>query len=142
MSKDAALFQSLASCGAALITFIGVCHELVGDTLFPWGPPFLGGPVGWHGVGLLAIASGLLMLGGTLHLIRFPVVPFSLLVAAIGAAFVVIAAVLHHQFHMFALAALVSGILTAYFHAKAVHAVTPAEDGDRRRHDEHHPRDR
>ena len=77
MSKDAALYQSLAACGAAVIMFIGVCHEFVGHTLFPWGPDLMGGPIGWHGLGIFVIGAGCLVLGGTLRLIKFPVVPFA-----------------------------------------------------------------
>lgn len=126
MSKEEALYQSLASCGAALIAFIGVCHEFVGPTLFPWGLAFLGGPIGWNGVGLLAIVSGLVLLCGTLRLFRFPVIPFSLLAAAIGLFFFVVTAVLHRQFHMFALAGFFAGIVTAYFHRKAAQQDAPA----------------
>lgn len=126
MSKEEALYQSLASCGAALIAFTGVAHEVVGNILFPWGPAFLGGPVRWYSTGLLAIAGGLLLLGGTLRLFRFPVVPFSLTAAAIGAFFVVVAAMMHGQFHMFALAGFFSGIATAYFHRKAAQHGAPA----------------
>lgn len=126
ISKEEGLYRSLASCGAVLIAFIGVAHEVVGHILFPWGPAFLGGPLGWHGTGLLAIASGLLLLGGTLRLFRFPVVPFALSVAAAGAFFVIVTAVLHHQFHMFALVGCSSGVVTAHFHRKAARQGAPA----------------
>lgn len=119
MSKDEALHQSLASCGATLIAFVGVCHEAAGDVIFPWGPAFLGGPIGWHGVGLFGIASGLLLLAGTLHLFRFPVVPFALFAAAIGSFFFVATAALHGEFHAFALAVVCAGLLTAYCHPRA-----------------------
>src|ERR1041384_8261251 len=102
MSRDEALYQSLASCGAALIAFIGVCHEFVGHIVFPWGPATLGGPIGWHGLGIFGIVAGTLILSGTLRLIRFPVVPFALLAVAIGVVLVVFTARAHHQFHMFA----------------------------------------
>ena len=119
MTKEQALYQSLAACGAALITFIGICHEVVGAELFPWGPAFLDGPIGWNAVGLFAIAAGVALLGGTLHLYRFPVVAFSILAALIGAFFLIVTAVLHHQFHLFALVGSISGVVTAYFHHSA-----------------------
>ncbi len=119
MSREEALYQSLAASGAVLIAFVGICHEAIGHILFPWGPAFLGGPVGWHAVGLFVIAAGLLFLGGTLRLFRFPVVPYALLLAVFGGIFVVIPAVLHHQFHMLALTLFFSGIVTAYCHRKA-----------------------
>lgn len=119
MSRDEALYQSLASCGAALIAFIGVCHEFIGQLVFPWGPALFGGAVGWHGLGIFTVVAGLLVLGGTLHLIRFPVVPFALIAVVIGLVLVVFTAVVHRQFHMFALAAAAAGAVTAFFHRKA-----------------------
>jgi hypothetical protein len=74
ISKAQASYQSLAASGAALIAFIGVCHESVGSVLFPWGPRLLGGPIGWNSAGILLVGTGLLLLGGTLGLIKFPVV--------------------------------------------------------------------
>ena len=128
MSKDEALYQSLASCGAALIAFIGVCHESFGHIVFPWGPALLGGPIGWHALGIFAIASGLLVLGGTLRLIKFPVVPFSLVAVAIGIMLVIYTAVVHSQFHMPALAAALAGATTAFFHRKVVAQQTVPAD--------------
>src|SRR5438128_10193583 len=100
MPKEEALYQSLASCGAVLIAFIGVCHEFIGHIVFPWGPSTLGGPIGWHGLGIFSIVLGLLMLGGTLRLIRFPVVLWGTVAAAIGVAICIFTAVVHHEFHM------------------------------------------
>jgi len=126
MSRQEALYQSLAASGAVLIAFVGLCHEFIGKILFPWEPAFLGGPIGWHALGLFAIASGLLLLGGTLRLFEFPVVPYALLSAAIGIIFVAIPAVLHHQFHMLALAVFFSGMVTAYCHPKSAQQGTVA----------------
>jgi hypothetical protein len=120
VSKHEALYQSLAACGAAIVAFIGVCHEFFGSTLFPWGPALFGGIFGWHCVGIACIALGLLVLGGTLGLIRFPVISFALAAVFIGIALVIFTAVAHGQFHLFALAAAVSGGITAFCHRKAV----------------------
>jgi hypothetical protein len=120
MSKEAALYQSLAASGATLIAFIGVCHEVIGHVIFPWAPAFFGGPVGWHALGVFAISVGLLLLGGVLRLVKIPVVPVSLLVTAIGIAVACLAAVRYQQFHMFALAASLSGIVTAACHRRAM----------------------
>jgi len=119
MSQQQAVYQSLAASGASLIAFIGVCHEFVGDTLFPWAPAFLGGPIVWHSLGLLTIVLGLLLLAGTLRLIEFPVISFSLVTAAVGLVLVAVVASLHHQFHMFALAVALAGFGTAFCHRKA-----------------------
>ncbi|MEW6366745.1 MAG: hypothetical protein AB1714_19120 [Acidobacteriota bacterium] len=120
MSREGAVYQSLASCGAALIAFIGLCHEFVGQVLFEWGPSLFGGTLGWHAAGLLFIALGLLMLGGTLRLIEFPVVPLSALMTAIGIAVGAFAATVHRQFHLFAFATAVAGIITAFCHRRAI----------------------
>jgi len=125
MSKDEALYQSLAACGAMLIAFIGVCHEVIGGLVFPWAPVMLG-PIGWHALGLSAIVLGSLTLAGTLKLIRFPVVPFALLAVTLGVAIGVLTAILHREFHMFAFAGAAAGAVTAVFHGKADVRVEPA----------------
>lgn len=118
MSREEALYQSLAASGAVLIAFIGVCHEFSGHIVFPWAPAALGGPIGWHGLGLFTITLGLLMLGGTLGLIKFPVAPWAMVTAAIGITICAFTAVAHHQFHMFAFAGIFAGATTAFFAAK------------------------
>ena len=116
MSQRVALYQSLSACGATLIAFIGFCHEVAGHIIFPWGPDFLGGPIGWHGTGLLAIVVGLLLVAGTLRVIKFPVVPVALVVVAVGIFFVGVAAFLYGDFHAFALAGSIAAATTAFFH--------------------------
>ena len=122
MSREAAFYQALAACGAALIAFIGVCHEVIGHILFPWGPAFLGGPIGWHATGIFAIGAGLLILAGTLQVIKFPVVPFSFIAVVVGFGLVIVTAIVHHQFHMFALATGIAGAVTAFCHPRATAA--------------------
>ena len=120
MSTNPALHQSLASCGAMLIAFIGACHEMVGSTLFPWGPALFGGPLGWHALGWFVIVGGLLALAGTLRLIRwFPVLPFAWMAAWVAGGLVVYTALAHHAFHFFALAASLAGLVTAYCHPRS-----------------------
>jgi hypothetical protein len=120
VTPEQARNQALAACGAVLIAFIGFCHEVVGDLLFPWGPELLGGPIGWHGTGLLAICTGLLLLAGTLGVIRFPVIPVALIVSVVGLLFLVIAATRYDDLHAFTLAASFAGLCTAHFHKRAV----------------------
>ena len=76
----------------------------------------------WHGLGFFAIAIGLNLLAATLGLTRFPVVLFALVMAAVGAFFTIVAALLHGQFHLFALTVAGAGVLCAYAHAKAERA--------------------
>lgn len=129
MSKDEARYQSLAACGAAIVAFIGICHEFVGSSLFPWGPSLFGGAIGWHAIGVVCIVGGLLVLGGTLRLFSFPVVLFAFIAVVVGAALVIFTAVVHHQFHLFALAAAVAGAVTAFYHRKAVAQQRAPADG-------------
>ncbi len=119
MSKQEALLQSLATSGAVLVTFVAVCHELVGARLFPWGPDAFGGPIGWHGVGLGGIAMGLLLVCGTLRVISFPVFPWALVVAAVGLVIALYTTFAHREFHMFAFTVFLAAIATAVFYRKA-----------------------
>lgn len=129
MSHDEALYQSLASCGAAVVVFIGVCHEFVGSTLFPWGPALFGGAIGWHGIGIFTIVAGVLVLAGTLRLIKFPVVSFALIAIVVGIVLGIYTAVVHDHFHLFAFAAAVAGAVTGFFHRKAVASSQAVERG-------------
>ena len=122
MSSRQVLYQSVAVSGAVLIVFIGVCHEVVGTRLFPWGPALFGGALGWHAVGLGCIAVGLALLGGTLRLIRFPVIRPALMVAVAGLAVAVFTAVAHQEFHLFAFTIALAGVSTAYCHRAALQA--------------------
>ncbi|MDA2930862.1 hypothetical protein MYX84_13110, partial [Acidobacteria bacterium AH-259-O06] len=55
--------------------YVGVCHEVVGSTLFPWGSDVSGGPVGWYRGGAMLVGAGLLLVVRTLDLARLPVIP-------------------------------------------------------------------
>ncbi len=108
--------QCLASSGAILITFIAICHEVVGSTVFPWGPVFFGGPIGWHGFGAFGIMMGSLLFAATLRIIRFPVRAWSILGIAIGLLLVAYTAVWHREFHLFAFSLIFASFACAYFH--------------------------
>lgn len=121
MSKQEALYQSLASCGAALIIFNGIAHLFAAEALFPWGPAFFfHSRVIFAGLGVIAIIAGLLSLGAILRFYFFPVVAVSLVAVAAGIAIVIICETLHDQFNVFALTVAFSGFLMAYFHRKAL----------------------
>jgi hypothetical protein len=111
---------TIAVSGAVLIGFIGVCHEVVGTRLFPWGPSLFGGAIGWHAVGLGCIAIGLALLGGTLRLVRFPVIPWALVVGAAGLVVAVLTAVAHQEFHLFAFTIAFAAASTACCHRAAL----------------------
>ena len=119
MSREKELYQSLASSGAVLITFIGICHEFVGHIVFPWGPATLGGVIGWHGLGIFIIVIGLLLLGGTLRLIRFPVIPWAIVALILGLIVSIFTAIAHYQFHMFAFSVALAAAAIVVFHRKA-----------------------
>ena len=113
------LHRSLAVSGAVLVIFIGLAHEFVGASLFPWGPAALGGPIGWHAAGLAGILAGVLLLVGTLRLFELPVIPLSAAIATLGAGITAYTATARGQFHFFALALFVSSVLVAVCHRRA-----------------------
>jgi hypothetical protein len=115
VSKEQALYQSLAASGAVVVAFIGIVHEAAGGLIFPWAPLLLG-PVLWHTLGLTAFFGGLIAFAGALHLIRAPVVLLASLVVVLGLVIGVLTAVLKHEFHLFAFLAAIAGASTAYFH--------------------------
>src|SRR3990172_3880073 len=75
--------RALASAGAVLVAYVGVVHEVIGTTLYPDGPAFFGGSVGWHAAGLAAIAAGGLLLLAALGQAR---VPWRAIAGAVGGA--------------------------------------------------------
>jgi hypothetical protein len=103
VSRDRELVgRALASAGAILVAYVGVVHEVIGTTLYPDGPAFFGGSVGWDAAGLGAIAAGCALLLAALGRAR---VPWRVLAVVVGAsgAFVALEDALHeHSFHLFA----------------------------------------
>jgi hypothetical protein len=94
--------RALASAGAILIAYVGVVHEVVGRKLYPDGPAWFGGLVGWHAAGVATIAAGGLLLLAALGRAR---VPWRAIAAAVGAISAVVAlaeALQEHGFHLFA----------------------------------------
>jgi hypothetical protein len=128
MLRQEALFQSLAASGAVLITFVGVCHEVVGAQLFPWAPEVLGGPIGWHGLGIGTITIGLLLCVGTLRIIRFPVLQWALIIAVAALAVGIFTAIVHRQFHLFAFALVLAATGMAVGHRKTSHLIALTEE--------------
>jgi hypothetical protein len=86
-----------------LIAFIGVCHEVVGEALFPYGPAVFGGPVGWHAFGALIVAVGLWIFAAVLWGRRSFVLPVAILLIPLGLSIFAYAAT-RGDFHLFALA--------------------------------------
>jgi hypothetical protein len=103
--------RALACGGAMLLAHVGIAHEVVGATLYPDGPALLGGPVGWHAVGLTGTVAGVLMVCATLRLLAMPLVPLGVLASVTGAVFVAWDAMAHQHFHFFAFTAMVAGAL-------------------------------
>jgi hypothetical protein len=96
-----------------LIAFIGLSHELVGASLFPWGPAEFGGPIGWHLLGFAAMGIGLLLLLGTLDILPTPVIALSIFAAALGAVITGYTAVVHSQFQFLAFSFFLSAVVVA-----------------------------
>lgn len=112
MKAAVSIPQSLTSCCAFLIAFIGLVHEVAGPTLFPWAPAYFGFVL-WHAIGVVVITLGLLLLGGSLGLITVPMVPLALLTSTGALAAGILVAVTHQQFHFFALCVVIAGITIA-----------------------------
>lgn len=119
MVEPQIVHRSLAASGSVLVAFIGLCHEFVGASLFPWGPAAFGGPIGWHALGFAAIVLGLLLLAGTLRIFALPVFALSTGVAILGAFITAYSAVARAQFHFFAFSLSVAAVLVATCHSRA-----------------------
>lgn len=120
MTKAQARHQALAASGAAIIAFIGIVHVVVGETIFPWAPAFVGGYVIWYAMGLACFAFGLALLGATLRMNRLPVIwpCIALAVGAVG--LTVLVEVIHREFHFFAVSLAAAALMTAWFHRKSM----------------------
>jgi len=119
MTREQARAQALAVSGAVIIAFIGVVHEVVGETIFPWAPAFVGGYATWYAMGAACLAFGLALTAATLGFLRMPVV-WPCIVAAVGAVgLTVLVAVVQGEFHFFAMSIAAAAVMTAYFHRKA-----------------------
>ena len=126
MTKEQARYQALAASGAMIVAFIGLVHIVVGETIFPWAPAFVGGYVIWYAMGVACLAFGLALLGATLGLIRMPVVIPCIVLAVGSLALTVLVEVIHGEFHFFAVSLAVAGLMTAWFYRKS--AVGEASD--------------
>jgi len=113
LAEPATRRHALACTAAMLVAYVGAVHEVVGAKLYPTGPAELGGPLAWHATGGLGIAAGLLLVAGTLGLLRVPVVPLAAAASAAGIFFVVWDAVLHGGFHFFAFTVAAAGAAVA-----------------------------
>ena len=102
----------LAFAAATLVAYVGIAHEVVGTRLYPDGPALLGGPLGWHAVGIAGIVAGALLIAGTLGVLTVPLVPSALSIAVIGGLFVAWDA-LNGGFHFFAMTLVIAGSVLA-----------------------------
>jgi hypothetical protein len=118
MTQQEANTQSISVCAAFLIAFIGMAHEVVGPTLFPWAPGWFG-PILWHAIGIAAIVLGLSCLGGVLRIFKFPIVPCGILLGFGGIAAMTLMVVMHQEFHYFAMWLAIAGFTLATSQRKA-----------------------
>jgi hypothetical protein len=65
------------------------------------------------------VATGLLLLAGTLQVIAVPVGPLSVLLGVIGAVLTVVTAAVLGQFHFFAVSLILSAALVGICHRRA-----------------------
>src|SRR5690349_16737294 len=101
MTKEQARNQALAVSGAMIVAFIGVVHEVVGETIFPWAPAFVGGYAIWYAMGAACLAFGLALLAATLRLTRMPVVVPCIVLAVGALGLTVFISVVKGEFHFF-----------------------------------------
>lgn len=117
-------YQSLATAGPVVITANGLHHEFMGEIVFPWGPDFLGGPIGWHGFTLLVVVYGVVMLLGTVRVLKLPVYPMVGLAILVCCGLLLASAILHQQFHGFAFTSLVAVTVTAVCYRKSSRSIS------------------
>lgn len=111
--------RAIAASAATIVAFIGFCHEVIGTTLFPWGPAAIGGSIPWHLLGAVAISAGLVLLLGTLHVIAAPVVPVARFVTALGLAVALFVVFRTGELHVLALVFSAAGLVFASAHRRA-----------------------
>ena len=117
MTPHEANLRAVSICASFLITFLGLAHEFVGPTLFPWAPEWFG-PLAWHGIGIAAIVVGLLCLGGVLGVLDIPVVPIGIAMALGGLAAMALMAIKNREFHYFAMWLAIAGTTLAMAHSR------------------------
>ncbi len=103
--------RALACCGATLLAYVGVVHEVIGSTVYPDGPASFGGPLGWHAAGFLLIALGVVIGAGTLGIVRVPIGSLAALASAAGVLGVIVEAFQSGGFHFFAFTMAVAGMV-------------------------------
>jgi uncharacterized sodium:solute symporter family permease YidK len=125
MTNQQARDQALATSGAVVIAFIGIVHEVVGETIFPWAPAFVGGYAIWYAMGALCFAFGVALAAATLGFVRLPVVWPCIALAVGSLALTALVEVVHGEFHFFAVALAVAGAMTAWFYRKSAVGEAP-----------------
>jgi len=94
--------RALVCSAAALLAYVGLVHEFVGTKLYPDGPAWFGGPVGWHAAGLGLLAAGILIFAALLGRARVPVRALAAVLGIAGAIATCGEAYVHGGFHFFA----------------------------------------
>lgn len=107
----------ISCCGAVLLIYVGLAHEMIGLELYPEGATLFGGMAGWHAAGLLLILGGLLILAGALGVLWVPMATLGAAIAAAGFAVALVHAVTEGRSHFFALTLLVAGAAIAVSNA-------------------------
>lgn len=119
MTEAQARYRALATSGATIIAFVGVVHLVVGETIFPWAPAFVGGYFIWYAMGVACLAFGLALMAATLGLVRLAVVVPCIVAAVGGLALTVLVAVVQGEFHFFAVSLAAAALVTAWSHPKS-----------------------
>ena len=112
MTRNEANLHAVSLCASFVIAMLGLTHEVVGPTLFPWAPEWFG-LIAWHGIGIAAIVLGLICLSGVLGMISVPLVSLGVAAGIGGIAAIALMAVKAQQFHYFAMWLTIAGFALA-----------------------------
>ena len=118
MNSNVIRNKCLAAACATVIAYSGILHEVAGQLIFPWAPEFFG-PIFWHGIGILVLIIGLLLIAGIAEVIAIPVTALAT-VGGLGAAAAVTLMATRGEFHFFAFCDFLAAIGAASLNRSAI----------------------
>jgi hypothetical protein len=118
MTAVSDIYWPLSVACAVLVAFIGLVHEVIGPTLYPWAPAWFGLFI-WHGMGVTIIVLGLICVVTLLGKLSAPVVPIAIILALGGFAAVGLMIYKEDNFHFFALCNSVASLGMIYCYRKS-----------------------
>jgi hypothetical protein len=110
-------YHAIAVSCAVLIIFIGLVHEVVGPTLYPWAPGWFG-PVIWHGMGVTIMILGLVCLATIMGGLHAPLAGIGIVLAVGGLSAVGLMVYREDKFHFVALCNAIAAVVMIWSHRK------------------------